>query len=104
LCGDDIALGPGKVELLEWIDQTGSIAGAAKHLGMSYMRAWLLIRTMNRCFKEPLVKAARGGSSRGGAGLTPTGKEALSLYRRMEERSQRAAEVFWLKLSKLLAD
>jgi hypothetical protein len=65
LCGDDIALGPGKAELLEAIDQTGSLAAAAKRLGMSYMRAWSLLQTMNHCFKSPVVKAARRFEPRG---------------------------------------
>jgi len=59
--GDEIALGPGKVELLGFVRETGSIAEAAKQMGMSYMRAWTLIKTMNACFKEPLVEAVRGG-------------------------------------------
>ena len=52
--GEDIALGPGKARLLELADDTGSIAKAARQMGMSYMRAWTLIRTMNRCFRTPL--------------------------------------------------
>ncbi len=50
--GDDIAVGPGKVDLLEAIASTGSITAAARQLGMSYRRAWLLVDTMNRCFEE----------------------------------------------------
>src|SRR6185503_2140412 len=49
--GEDIALGPGKVALLEAIARTGSITAAAKSLDMSYRRAWLLVDTMNRCFR-----------------------------------------------------
>src|SRR5437773_1708030 len=48
-CGADIALGPGKVKLLELVAQTGSIAKAARRMQMSYMRAWTLIKTMERC-------------------------------------------------------
>jgi len=59
LCGDDIALGPGKVDLLALIGETGSIREAAERMGMSYMRAWTLIKTMNACFREPLVVASR---------------------------------------------
>ena len=59
--GDDIAVGPGKVDLLEAIAKTGSITAAAKALGMSYRRAWLLVDTMNRCFKSPVVDAESGG-------------------------------------------
>ena len=64
LCGDDIALGPGKVDLLALIGETGSIREAAERMGMSYMRAWTLIKTVNACFREPLVMASRGGKER----------------------------------------
>jgi hypothetical protein len=53
--GDNIAIGPGKVDLLEAIGATGSITAAARTLGMSYRRAWLLVDTMNRCFAAALV-------------------------------------------------
>src|SRR5580693_8228 len=72
--GRDIALGPGKVELLELLGSTGSIMEAARQMGMSYMRAWTLIRTMNQCFKEPVIRAVRGGREGGGARLTKTGR------------------------------
>jgi molybdate transport system regulatory protein len=84
--GDEIALGPGKAELLGHISETGSISEAARRMDMSYNRAWLLVRTMNRCFKEPLVLASRGGDSHGGAQLTAFGKQVLSLYRRLESK------------------
>jgi len=103
LVGDDIALGPGKVELLELVRQTGSITEAAKQMGMSYMRAWTLIRTMNNCFKQPLVIAARGGSKGGGgASLTETGREALTLYHQMIGQSLEATQPDWKRLKKLL--
>ncbi|HXT05127.1 MAG TPA: ModE family transcriptional regulator, partial [Casimicrobiaceae bacterium] len=53
--GDDIAIGPGKIDLLEAIGANGSITAAARALGMSYRRAWLLVDTMNRCFETPVV-------------------------------------------------
>ena len=102
LCGDDIALGPGKVDLLALIGETGSIREAAQRMGMSYMRAWTLIRTMNRCFRQPLVTAARGGPQGGGAQLTPTGKQALALYQQMDEACLEATRNAWQELQKLL--
>lgn len=86
---EEIALGPGKADLLEAIDRVGSISGAARELGMSYRRAWLLVETMNRCFRRPLV--ATTSFRRGGAALTDEGKEVVSLYRRAEAMSLTAA-------------
>ena len=100
--GQEIALGPGKMELLEALRETGSISEAARRLEMSYMRAWTLIRTMNRCFKKPLVSSQRGGVRGGGAALTPTGKKALALYRRMNADCLRATRPAWKEMEFLL--
>ena len=81
LAGSAIAIGPGKADLLDAIGDTGSISAAARRMGMSYRRAWLLVRTMNECFVRPLVTAEKGGSGGGGARLTPAGKAVLARYR-----------------------
>ena len=80
----DIAIGPGKADILEGIEKTGSIAAAGRSMGMSYKRDWYLVETMNRCFKSPLVEASKGGRAGGGARLTQLGHEVLTRYRRME--------------------
>ncbi len=97
--GDDIAIGPGKADLLEAIRKTGSITAAAESMGMSYMRAWMLIRTMNGCFKAPLVHAKRGGAERGTAILTEMGQKVLALYRRIEAQSLKATQATQKQLS-----
>lgn len=103
LCGTAIAFGPGKADLLEALQETGSITEASARLGMSYMRAWTLIRTMNRCFREPLVVAMRGGTrGGGGASLSVTGRQVLALYRRMEAKSLDSVQPDWRKFQKLL--
>jgi len=80
-CGDEIAMGPGKADLLDAIQRTGSISGAGRDLGMSYRRAWMLVDTMNRCFKAPLVETHPGGGKNAGARVTPEGEKALAAYR-----------------------
>ena len=104
ICGESIALGPGKVDLLGLVGKTGSIREAADRMGMSYMRAWTLIKTMNTCFKQPLVEALRGGSKHGGAKLTETGRKALKLYHAMEKACMRATKQQWKHLKELLQD
>ena len=93
-----VVLGPGKADLLEAIDETGSIRAAAESLGMSYMRAWTLVRTMNAAFKTALVEKERGGAAQGGARLTERGRTVLRLYRRMEKKARSAVDPLWLKL------
>jgi molybdate transport system regulatory protein len=83
--GAVIVLGPGKADLLEAIERTGSIRAAASALGMSYMRAWSLVRVMNTEFRAPLVRSERGGTAHGGATLTPLGIRVVRLYREMEQ-------------------
>jgi molybdate transport system regulatory protein len=104
LHGQEVALGPGKADLLGAIAQTGSLAKAARSLGMSYMRAWHLLQTMNACFREPLVNTSRGGAEHGGATLTETGRQVLAAYRRMEEDCQQAVEPGWQELARFLLD
>ncbi len=98
--GSTIALGPGKADLLAAIQEAGSISGAAREIGMSYRRAWLLVETMNASFRKPLVATA---AFRGkGASLTPDGVEVLRLYRDVEKRSAAAARASVAKLLRLV--
>lgn len=100
--GGEIALGPGKAELLEAIRETGSIAAAGRQMGMSYRRAWLLVDTMNRCFRAALVSTEKGGARRGGAALTPLGVQVLARYRSLEAKAAKAAARDLAALSALL--
>lgn len=88
--GEEIALGPGKADLLEAIAREGSISGAARAMGMSYRRAWLLVDAMNRCFRGPLVETGAGGQGGGGACLTRLGEQVLERYRAMEQKAAEA--------------
>jgi molybdate transport system regulatory protein len=98
---DEVAMGPGKADLLEAIGQTGSISAAARAMDMSYRRAWLLVDVMNRSFREPLVHSAVGGTRGGGAQLTEAGARVLKQFRAMEAAALTAAE---RKLAPLLKE
>ena len=101
--GDDIAVGPGKIDLLEAIRATGSITAAARSLGMSYRRAWLLVDTMNRCFRSAVVAAESGGRCGGGTQLTALGEELVRRYRRVEAAATRASKADLIALTRMLA-
>ncbi|WP_174285555.1 winged helix-turn-helix domain-containing protein [Sphingomonas bacterium] len=92
LCGDALAMGPGKAALLEAIDAAGSISAGARSLGMSYRRAWLLVDEMNRCFADRLVDTVSGGGTGRGATLSVTGRAVLTAFRAIERRMMAAAE------------
>lgn len=100
----DVAIGPGKADILEGIRDTGSIAAAGRRMGMSYKRAWLLVESMNACFTNPLVETSRGGRARGGATLTPEGEKVLACYRRMEALTARTIEDEMATLRSMMAD
>jgi molybdate transport system regulatory protein len=85
--GDCYAMGPGKADLLDAIQETGSISAAGRKLGMSYRRAWLLVDEMNRCFRTPVVEAHLGGTGGGGAKVTALGQEALRRYRELQDQA-----------------
>jgi molybdate transport system regulatory protein len=99
LRNEEIAFGPGKADLLEAIGKTGSISAAAREMGMSYRRAWLLVEVMNRSFRKPLVEAGRGGSQRGGTSLTALGRSTLAHYRRLQAAATKAAAPHLKKLT-----
>ena len=99
---DLIALGPGKVDLLESIGREGSISQAARERHLSYRRAWSMVDTMNQCFKEPLVVSITGGKGGGGAQLTDVGEKVIQLYRKMEKKAEDAARTEGKALQKLL--
>ncbi|UZW55417.1 LysR family transcriptional regulator [Sphingobium sp. JS3065] len=78
-CGEEIAMGPGKADLLDAIAGEGSISAAGRKLRMSYRRCWMLVDVMNRCWAEPLV-----ATSNEGARLTDYGAGILARYRAMQ--------------------
>jgi len=90
--GQDRALGPGKVRLLETIGKTGSISKAGRALDMSYRRAWLPVDDLNHCFREPVVTTQPGGAQGGGAALTAFGRDLIAKYRAVESRAAKAAD------------
>jgi molybdate transport system regulatory protein len=100
---DDFYIGPGRADLMELIAETGSIAEAAKRMGMSYKRAWSLVQTLNAGAGLTLVETARGGSRQGGASLSGAGREVVTRYRAMQEKARGAIAADFEAARKLLA-
>lgn len=91
-------LGHGKVELLERIAESGSIAKAAREMKMSYKAAWDSIDMMNKISQQPLVLRATGGKGGGGTQITEKGREAIKIFREMEEIQERLLKLFEVDL------
>jgi molybdate transport system regulatory protein len=101
--GEGRALGPGKVQLLELVSETGSISAAARAMEMSYRRAWLLVDDLNQTFATPVVTTRGGGAGGGGAVLTPFGTQVIAAYRAMEKDAKTAVAEPLSMLEKALA-
>ena len=86
----DRPLGPGKIQILESIRDSGSISEAARGMKMSYRSAWLLVDSMNSLFRKPVVNTTLGGRGGGSATLTEFGAEVIHHYRAMERATRRA--------------
>lgn len=100
--GDDIALGPGKVALLEAVREQGSISAAARSLNMSYRRAWMLIDELNRSLATPATTSEPGGQRGGRSVLTPVGEDIVRLYRGIEAQAYAACAKQIAALGRLL--
>ena len=99
--GENIAIGPGKIDLLRQIGETRSIAAAARALSLPYKRAWLLIDTLNQGFGRPVVETATGGKGGGGASLTLLGQQLVERYDALEASLNASAGKELLALRKL---
>lgn len=84
------AMGPGKAELIERIEATGSISAAARAMDMSYRRAWQLVEALNADFRESVIETAVGGRAGGGARVTAFGRQLAASYRSMEDKASSA--------------
>ncbi len=98
--GPGLALGPGKINLLEQIAKGGSLSRAATGLGMSYRRAWALLRDLNSEFGAPLAILSVGGAGGGGARLTPLAREVVAAYRAVERAARASARKHFAALAR----
>jgi len=84
-------VGPGKIALLEAIRKSGSLSQGARDLGMSYRRAWLLVDSLKRAFREPVTVASTGGKGGGGVQLTAFGETLIDSYRNLDREIAKLA-------------
>lgn len=101
--GNGTSLGPGKVRLLELVEETGSIRRSAAAMKMSYRRAWLLLDALKVGFGAPVVETSTGGRTGGGARLTPLGRFVVARYRALEMASTTAVTAQISALARRLA-
>jgi len=85
-CEKERFFGPGRVELLQRIDETGSIRRAAADMGMSYKKAWDMVAAVNKQAERPLVIPKVGGEKGGGSVITAEARELIAYHAQLRQR------------------
>jgi molybdate transport system regulatory protein len=70
---------------------------------MSYRRAWLLVDSLNRSFRVPVIASQKGGQHGGGAALTEFGHAVVQHYRAVESAAEKAGAAHIEALAAALA-
>jgi molybdate transport system regulatory protein len=91
-CDGERFFGPGRVELLERIEETGSINKAAKQMGMSYKKAWEMVNALNSQASKPFVITQTGGEKGGGSIITPEAKQLIAYHSELRQRFRKFLE------------
>ena len=91
------AFGDGPLELLNRVGNTQSLHEAANQMGMSYSKAWRLIRTLEQRLGFPLLDRKVGGISGGGSELTDEARHFMGRYSQFREEVKRALDRIYAK-------
>lgn len=83
-----IIIGEGRMEILEKIEETGSLNRTARIMKMSYKGVWSKIKATEEAMKAKVVQSNR----KQGSTLTKEGKELLRRYRTLKERCMKSDE------------
>lgn len=86
------AFGPGVAELMEHVEETGSLSKGCKCMQMAYSKGWKILKRAEEDLGIPLVQGNRGGSNGGQTVLTPEGKAFLLRYRQFEQEVRHSAD------------
>jgi molybdate transport repressor ModE-like protein len=87
----ELLFGKGKTEVLELIEQEGSIAKAAEKLGMNYKKAWTHVKILQKNLDDVLVESQKGGGEQGGSKLTPRADEFITSYKQLQKEIEEYA-------------
>jgi molybdate transport system regulatory protein len=75
-----VLFGEGRKQLLQAIEDYGSLAQAARQMNMSYRAAWGRLKASEDRLGYPLAEKETGQGKKGGLRLTPQGKALLDRY------------------------
>jgi molybdate transport repressor ModE-like protein len=94
---EDLFLTTENVQLLDMIEQTGSLQGACACMHISYSKGWKAINTMERELGYPVADRVAGGAEGGGSSLTEQGKQLLTGYRALHRELSEQAQLLFEK-------
>lgn len=89
---DTFCFGPGVYSLLSFIESEGSVRAASEEMGLSYSKAWRMIKDAESGFGFSLVERRSGGKDGGKAKLSDKGREILSSFSVLEKDVKEYAE------------
>lgn len=75
--------GPGIAKLMHLTDELGSISAASNEMGMSYSKAWTIIKRMEKELNMKVFETKTGGKDGGRSTLTAPAKNFLERYDKM---------------------
>ena len=90
--------GPGGAELLERIDEYGSVRKAASSMDLSYSKAWKIIHRSEEGWKRSLVERTTGGRGGGKSTITEDARKIIFLFRELERKTGMYAEDIFKEL------
>jgi xanthine dehydrogenase accessory factor len=89
---NDLVFGPGVAELMEHIEETGTLSQACRKMGMAYSKGWKILKRAEDDLGFSLVEGTRGGAHGGKMSLTREGEEFIDCYRKMDRQLHQAAD------------
>ena len=89
--------GPGVKDLFLCIDSERSVKAACEKMGLSYSKAWKMIRNVEKAIGKPAVTRVQGGHDGGSASLTEAGRDLLDRYMNLEKEGREALEPLYEK-------
>ena len=100
-------MGIGVLWLLKQIDACGSLRAAASSMGVSYSKAYAMVRNLERQTGVPVLVRRKGGADHEGSSLTRFGKQFSDLYETFQaeakERLVQPFDTFSREFSELLS-
>lgn len=92
LCRPEECFDAGTAVFLQAVEKYGSMLSACQHQGISYSKAWKMVKLAEEQLGVTFLKRQTGGSGGGSSLMTEEGRQFIARYCLFEEKLQAAAE------------